>query len=436
MTNPLFAKASLAAASALTAAFALSGTAHAQAFYLQEQSARGAGRAFSGEVADTGAASLWWNPAAVAGSTEGEVVVNATAILPRGEVVDTGTVIARPGQPFAPVGGNAVSRNPINNGVLPSGAVALPLGNRVALGLAITSPYSFTTDYAGDSWARYGADKTRLRTIDIQPSIAVAVTDWLRVGAGANIEYTDALLSNALPNVLATLPDGRQELKGDGWDLGWTVGVQMHSADVTVGISYKSAIEHRLTGDLAVSGLVGPLETSNTRLSGVEARFYTPAQAMIGARWRLSDRLTLNGQVTHFGWDKFDAIRLGSPLNTAIPENYRESWSLATGLDYAVSPKLTVRAGVQRAQTPTQDGERDARVPDANRWNFGTGATYRLSPRFAIGAGANYVTFAEETIDRVTAAYAGTPAQTPIRTSGELRNGRAFVFSLGARMGF
>ncbi|WP_233244627.1 outer membrane protein transport protein, partial [Caulobacter sp. HMWF009] len=40
--------------------------ASASAFYLQEQSVRGSGRAYSGEVADRGAASLWWNPAAIA----------------------------------------------------------------------------------------------------------------------------------------------------------------------------------------------------------------------------------------------------------------------------------------------------------------------------------------------------------------------------------
>jgi long-chain fatty acid transport protein len=427
-------KLSLAAASALTAVAGFSGAAHAQAFYLQEQSARGAGRAFSGEVADTGAASLWWNPAANAGSTDAEVVVNASMILPRGEVADAGTLIRRPGQPFAPVGGDPVTRNPINNGVLPSGAVSVPLGDRVALGLAVTSPYSFTTDYPDTSWARYSADRTKLLTVDIQPSVAVAVTDWLRVGAGVNVEYTDASLSNALPNVLATLPDGRQALKGDGWDLGWSAGFQMHNDAVTIGVSYKSAIKHNLTGDLEISGLVGPLAASNASLSDVSASFYTPAQAMIGGRFRLSDRFTLNGQAVHYQWSKFDAIRLGAPLNTAIPENYRDSWSLATGFDFAVSPSLTLRAGTQWAQTPTRDGERDARVPDANRWNFGAGASYQVTPRFTLDAAANYVDFQDTTIDRVTAAYAGTPAQTPILTAGELRDARAFVFSLGGRL--
>lgn len=425
-----------AAAAAILASSAFAGVAHAQAFYLQEQSARGAGRAFSGEVADTGAASLWWNPAAIADSTDAEATVSAAAILPKGKVVDNGTTIRRPGQPFAPVGGNAVSRDPINNGVLPSGAFALPLNDRVALGLAVTSPYSFTTNYETESWARYGADRTHLLTIDIQPGIAVAVTDWLRVGGAANVEYTDASLSNALPNVLASLPDGRQKLEGDGWDLGWSAGFQMHDENTTVGFSYKSAIKHTLKGDLTISGLVGPLAGSNADLSGVKARFYTPAQIILGLRQRAGSALTLNAQVVRYTWDKFDAIRLGAPLNTAIPENYRNSWSYAGGLDYAVSPKLTLRAGVQRAITPTRDGERDPRVPDANRWNYGGGLSFQLSPRFGIDAAANYVDFKDETIDRVTAAYAGTAAQTPIVTNGRLEDAHAVVLSLGGRFTF
>ncbi|MBO9622923.1 MAG: outer membrane protein transport protein [Sphingomonas sp.] len=429
-------KASLAAASSLASLVAFAGTANAQAFYLQEQSARGAGRAFSGEVADTGAQSLWWNPAAIAGSTAAEAAIAAAAILPRGEVVDTGTTIRRPGQPFAPVGGNPIARNPINNGVLPSGAISVPLGDRVAVGLAVTSPYSFTTDYDADSWTRYSADRTKLLTIDVQPSVAVALTDWLRVGAALNAEYTDASLSNALPNVLATLPDGQQTLKGNGWDFGWSAGFQMHNDFLTVGVAYKSGIKHNLKGDLEISGLLGPLAGSNMQLSDIEASFYTPAQIIVGARFRVTPQLTFNSQVVRYTWADFDAIHLGEPLNTSLPENYRNTFSVAGGFDLAATDKLTVRAGVQRGLTPTQDGLRDARVPDSNRWNFGAGATYNFTPHFAIDAGANYVSFDNAPIDRPTAAFAGTAAQTTILTKGQLANAHAVVLSLGGKVTF
>ena len=243
-------KAPLLATAILSSSFAFAGAAHGQAFYLQEQSTRGQGRAFSGEGADTGASSLWWNPASIAGMERGEAVLGASAIIPKGDVVDTGTLIRRPGQTFQPVGGNRVSSDPINRGVVPSGAVAFPLNDRVAVGLAVTSPYSFTTEYEANSWARYSALKTELRTIDIQPSVGVALLDWLRVGGALNVEYTKAELGNALPNLSSALPDGFQRLKGDGWDLGWTAGVQLHNDWATVGISYKARIKHQLQGSL------------------------------------------------------------------------------------------------------------------------------------------------------------------------------------------
>ncbi|WP_308814194.1 porin [Sphingomonas sp. GV3] len=423
-------------ATALIASAGWVATAHAQAFYLQEQSARGAGRAFSGEGADTGAQSLWWNPASIGGLDHVDAAISAAVILPKGKVNNAGTLICRPGQACAPVGGDQVSRDPINNGVLPSGAIAVPFGDKVAVGLAVTSPYSFTTDYAPTSWARYSALRTKLQTVDIQPSLAIAPTDWLRVGGAVNVEHVYASLGNALPNVSPLQADGRQKLEGDGWDLGWSAGVQMHNSWATVGISYKSRIKHTLTGDLTVTGLQAPIPTTqNVTLSGLKAQFYTPAQTIVSGRFKLASPLTFNAQIVRYNWSKFDAIRLGAPLNTALPENYRDSWSQAGGFDYAVSPALTLRAGVQHANTPTQNGLRDARVPDADRWNYGAGGTFQLTPRIGIDFAGNYVDFKDATIDRRTAAYAGTPLQTPVLTSGTLTDARALVFSLGAHIG-
>ncbi len=430
-------KAPLLATAIVSSSFAFAGAAYGQAFYLQEQSTRGQGRAFSGEGADTGASSLWWNPASIAGMERGEAVIGASAIIPKGDVVDNGTLIVRPRQQPAPVGGNRVSSDPINRGVVPSGAVAIPLNDRVAVGLAVTSPYSFTTEYDANSWARYSALKTELRTIDIQPSVGIALLDWLRVGGALNVEYTKAELGNALPNVSPLQPDGFQRLKGDGWDLGWTAGVQLHNDWATVGISYKSRIKHTLKGSLEVGGLLAPIPSQqNVTINDATASFYTPAQIIVAGRFRANDKLTLNAQAVRFTWADFDAIRLGAPINQAIPENYKNSFSLAGGFDYAANDRLTLRAGVQRGITPTQNGNRDARVPDANRWNYSVGGSYKLTPRFTLEAAGSYIDFADASIDRRTAAYAGSQLQTPILTNGQVQNARAFVASIGGRFSF
>jgi long-chain fatty acid transport protein len=410
--------------------------ADAAGFYLQEQSVRGWGRANSGEVADHGPASLWWNPAAIAGAAKPEASFGATAILPRGRVSDSGTLIDRPIVPAAPVGGLSSLSDPIQRGVAPSSAFALPLNDRIALGLAITAPFSFTSDYDPTGWQRYSAIRSRLITLDIQPSLAVAATDWLSLGAALNVEYSDAWLSNALPNLAPGSPDARLRLTGNGWDLGWSAGLQLRPAKrATIGLAYKSAVDHKLDGPVDISGLAGPLAARNLRAQTI-ARFTTPWQLIVGARLGVGERLTLNAQAVRFGWSKFDRIDVAAPLNSAIVQNYKDTWSLAFGLDQAMGERLTLRAGVQIDPTPTRDASRDPRVPDGDRVDYNVGASYRLSDRLSVDAAAGLTDVENSPISRDEHFYAGTPAQTDVLTDGRAHDQSVLVFALGGRLSF
>ena len=409
--------------------------AHAAGFYLQEQSVRGWGRANSGEVADQGPASLWWNPAAI-GNGESGLSLGATAIFPSGRVRDQGTLIHRPGQPLAPVGGLAELRDPIQRGVAPNAAAALSLGHSLSLGLVLASPFSFASDYDPAGWQRYSGIRTRLFTIDVQPSIAWSPTPALSIGAGLNADYADALLSNALPNLSAALPDGRLRLKGHGWDFGWSAGAQLRAPHgLTLGIGYKSAITHRLKGNVQISGLLGPLAGSNVDAPTI-ARFSTPWQLAIGARAPIAAGLTLNAQVVRYGWSRFDRIHVGAPLNADTLENYRDTWSAAFGVDARASERMTLRAGIQLDSTPTRDASRDPRVPDGNRVDFNVGGSLKLGPALTLDAAAGYTHLEPSPIARDEHFYAGSAAQTDVLTDGRQLRQRVLVFALGGRIGF
>lgn len=404
----------------------------ASGFYIVEQSPKATGRAYSGEVADTGPESLWWNPASVAGQQGLAVHVGASAILPRAQMTNANTIIVRPGQAPAPVGGDQVNSNPIENGVVPTGALSYGLTDKVALSLAITAPYNFTTNYPTSSWVRYSALRTSLRTFDIQPGLAVEVLPGLRLGGALNVEYAKAELGNALPNLSPLLADGSQNLSGHGWNVGWSAGFQFQRGPVSIGASYKSAIKHTLNGSVTVAGLLGPLAGNNGVVS-TSASFTTPWQAIFGVRVAVTPAITFNAQATASGWSKFDAIRLAAPFNTAIPENYRDSWTYAAGFDVAVSPRWTLRTGIARDLTPVRDDQRDARVPDTNRWVFAMGASHQMSKRFTVDLGVNYLTLDNGGINRTTAAYVGTAAQTPILMNGTVSSAQVFIVALGGR---
>ena len=300
-----------ASAGAILAAIACSSPASASGFYVQEQSAKAVGRAFSGEAADTGAASMWWNPAAIGGiSGRADAYVGMHYVTVDAKVRDAGTTIQRPGQAVAPVGGALLQENPIDKGYIPNLAGAVRLNDQLVFGLAVNAPFNFTTRYDLNSWNRYQALKSRLFNIDVQPTLAWRPIPQLDIGVGVDASYADATLSNALPNLSPLLPDGSSNLTGHGWDWGWVVGAQVHpTPELTFGASYRDGIKHKLDGQVTVAGLLGPAAAGNVDVAGV-ARFATPSILTGSVRWKATDKLTLNAQVQHFTWSDFDTIRV------------------------------------------------------------------------------------------------------------------------------
>jgi long-chain fatty acid transport protein len=426
--------------------------ANAGGFYLQEQSVKANGRAWSGEAAESGVQQLWWNPAAIGGMTGKEAFFGTTVIQPTAKVNNIGTTVIRPtllvGTTVVPtstraVGGVQSFENPIENGVLPTGGFAMALNDKVAIGVIMSSPFSVTTDYDPDSWTRYSADETYIRTFDIQPTVAFTPVTGLSLGVGLNIEYMEATLSNYIPSALSPLyADGHQELRGDGWDYGYTVGAQYHNDKFDFGLSYKSAIEHELEGSISIAGLTDPIAIAyglNKTVDGATATFTLPWQASASVRYHATPKLTVQAQYTRFGWSEFDTISLtnmGSLGNSSLSFGYEDSTAVSIGLDYQYNDKLALRGGIQSDSSPIHDGHRDPRVPDSDRLTIAGGATYQLKDNLAINAALTLTSFDKVNIDKKTAAYAGTALQTVITTSGVLDNAKAVTFGVGAVMKF
>jgi long-chain fatty acid transport protein len=426
------------AALAVVAATALAPHhARAASFYLQDQSVKGLGRAYSGEVADQGASSLWWNPAAIARSG-GEIYLGEHTVLTSATVLDQGSNITRPIPPAGlttPVGGSPTVTNPVEVGVIPNGAFVVPIGDRFAFGVSTAAPYDFTSTYGTGDFARYNSLRSRLTTVDIAVNGAMKVTNWLDLGVAVNSEYTSANLSNALPNLSPLLADGQQTLRGDGWNYGYTVGAQMHFSPLDLGISYKSAMDHDLDGRVDVIGLLAPLSANNFS-APASAHFRTPWIATFGARYELTPRLTLNGQVERFGWSEFNAITYSyAGTTSSTPEGYKDTTSGAVGVDYKMSPTWVLRAGVGYDQSPLSDTYRDTRVPDSNRVLYTAGTSVKLRPNLTMDAAFGYVQFNGSTVNTSAVFYGGTAAATQVNERADI-GGNAKILSLGMRYNF
>lgn len=396
------------------------------AFFIQEQSIAGMGRAYAGEsaVADT-PATIFFNPAGLTFLDRPQVHGAGYAILPEASFTDTGTVARTPATngAFRRVrgddGGNPYGPTPFGNFY-----ASMPvIEDRLWLGFGVTSPYGLEIVYDAEWFGRYDSTKSRLNTYNFAPTVAVKATDWLSLGVSLNIEYARATLRNALPN--PTTPggptasgDGRATVKGDNTAVGFTLGVLAHPIErVRFGVTWRWGISHDLDGTLEVTGLRGILRVANENVGG-SADLDLPQAVMIGGLYELSDDVRLLAQFNWYGWSSFEEIRVvpanGQPP-LVDPQNFRNTYGIAGGVEWEVIDGLRLRGGFQYDQTPTRDQFRNSRIPDADRYLLGAGFTYRLTDHIEGTFGYMHAFVKEATFDRARTIYPGTPLVTRYR---------------------
>jgi long-chain fatty acid transport protein len=399
-------------------AFAACAAAHpalASGFALREASPGSVGRAFAGEgaVADS-AATVWYNPAGMTRLEGTTITSGAHLLFINSRQFERGSTRTVPGLPTPVLTGGPDGGNPFNPVVLvPTLYGTMQLSDRLTAGIGVNAPFGLRVDYADDWFGRYDSRRSELTTYNMQPSLAWRVTDSLSVGGGVSVQYIEAELTNALPNLSPLVPDGSARVKGDDISLGWNVGVLFDAGPARLGAHYRSRVTHELKGSFETAGLVGPLAGANRRVDA-RAPITMPDSFALSAMVTPAPGVRLLGTAEWTNWSLFDAIRVqaedGSPISTSA-QDYRDSWSFHLGGEYDLSERWTLRVGAAKDATPTVDSERSSRVPDGDRTWLTAGATLRLREGMDVRVSYAHVFVTAEPLDRTDRFYAGTAAE-------------------------
>lgn len=239
----------------------------AAGFYIQEQSVSGFGTSFAGQSAIARDASiLFYNPSGITHLDGKQMNIGLNFISPHAELDDVGSTITDPNvaggaaqalNAVAGIGALDDGGNPGSISTVPNFYYAQPFteDNKWWLGFGISAPFGLGSEYNDDFFGRFLSTKTKLQTIDFQPTIAYQATDWLSIGVSAIIEKAYA---NMFQNVYVAAAAGgpRQintNLKGNDWSLGYNVGVTIEPReDTKIGLDYRSAISHTIVGEFVV----------------------------------------------------------------------------------------------------------------------------------------------------------------------------------------
>jgi long-chain fatty acid transport protein len=358
----------------LAAGLALAGCAsfsHAAGFALIEQNASGLGNAYAGAAAVAqDASTVFFNPAGMTQLPDRQLVVAGHLIKPRAEF--SGTVTPGIG------GGDGGDAGGL--ALVPNAYYAFRLTPDVHLGVGLNAPFGLKTEYDSDWIGRYQAIKSEVKTININPSIAYKVSDSLSLGAGLNIQWVEATLTNRQP---LPAPVPLVTIKGDDYGWGYNLGVLWQATPATrLGLSYRSEVDYTLEGtssasDPVVGALNGPVTAAVT----------LPDSASLSLLHKLSPTWDLLADVTWTGWSDFDDLPIRGTVNKTTIENWEDILRYSLGAIWHMSDKLSLRGGVAYDEAPVSDRFRTPRIPDGARTWVAIGGQYRLSRQSVIDFG-------------------------------------------------
>lgn len=401
------------AATTLTGLTGFAAPAYAGGFYLQEQSPVEVGRAFSGEAASAdNPSTIFFNPAGMTELEGIQIDGGVHVLFVNSQQRNTGTTRSVPGlpTPFPVQGGDG--GNPFGQPIAaPSLYVSAQLSDRLWAGLGVSSPFGLIVDYDDDFFGRYDSLRSDVFTVNVQPSLAYKVNDWLSVGGGIDVQYIDVELINAVPNLSPASPDGRLRVTGDDISVGFNAGFTVRAKDVRLGAHYRSQMEHKVDGSFDLSGLTGPL-AGNNGVRDARAPITLPDIVTVSALFGVDKPLRFMASWRWYNWSDFEEIAIfpdGLPPQVS-EQNYRNSWSMAAGVEYDASDALTLRAGTMYDESPITDAFRTTRVPDGDRTWLTAGVSYDLGERFTANFAYAHVFVTTEPLDRTDRFFDGTPA--------------------------
>ena len=459
MSNPRIHRASALALAVLGTLFV--GQAAASGFQLREQSVKNLGKSNAGSAVGKDAATVSLNPAAMTNLTTNTFQADVTVIDLTAEFNGGGSVLGVPQAPLA--GGNG--GDPGDPTVVPNMSAVFPMKGALeglTLGASIGAPFGLATEYE-DGWVgRYRALNSDVTAIDLTLSAAFKASDGVSIGFGLVYERAEAILSKAIdfgtaicasaaPGGAACFnpafpikpqqQDGHFEVSGDSTSIGYIVGAQIAPNDrLAIGVSHRSEIKHDLEGTLdfdvpaAAAAVLGSARMAAYTDGEGGARLVTPAITTVSIKYGFTDNFRVLADYQSTGWSSLHDVTITRDNGTVVgsePFEWEDTDFYSLGAEFDLSDAFTLRGGIGKDESPTNDTHRTPRLPDNDRKLYSIGATWNVSQNLSIDAA-----FQRIEIDSPVVALGVDPASANLSTLNGTFSGHANLFGVSMQYRF
>ncbi|HMA29505.1 MAG TPA: outer membrane protein transport protein [Thermoanaerobaculia bacterium] len=395
------------------------GRLEAAGFALFEQGSKG--NAVAGAFAATAddPSAMFWNPA-------GNAFVDRFTLEGGGFAIIRPTAELDGRSPYPGDGYHAEMSNALY--AIGHGYLVVPLSDSVKLSGGFWTPNGLGVPWENpDTFAgRYINQRVDLRQLAVSAQLAFKLSDWVAIGGGPEVRFTDVKLSKNIPAVnpftqrVVDIAHVSIVSEGTPVKVGFAAGLLVKPCErVRFGISYHSHMDVDLEGPATF----GQISTGSPQFDAAVAQslpfgkkpqarttLQFPSVTMFGVAYEVTPNLTLEADGTYTGWKVFDqtVLQIDGLPDTVLTHNWVNTWAIRAGLTYRMGSSW-VAGGFLYDQTPQPDADAGPFLPDANRTGGTIGAGISLTPHFQFQVSSLFIWFHERTIttskDNFSATY-------------------------------
>ena len=362
---------------------------NAGGFQLNEHGAKpmGMGGAFTAIAND--ASAIYWNGAGLTQLTGTQLML--------------GTALITPNSSFRGVAPQITEYKMEKQTFFPSHVFATFRANeKTVLGIGFTTPFGLGTKWDENWVGKYLAVETELQTFAFMPTFAYSLTDNFSISAGFQYSFATVLITKKIAppfvgDAFITL-DGK-DTEGFGYQFGL---MYKPSKNLSFGASFHSEVDYRFKGTAVTKGNQQLIDKKKIPNSDVEAKLTTPMNLAVGLAFDPIAQLTLSFDYQFIGWSSYDvlAVNFIDPIysDLASPRDYEDTYIGRFGLEYRLSPALSLLGGVYYDHRPVSPSMVNPSLPDANRLGFSGGFDFKVSPKIGIAASYLFIRSEETTV--------------------------------------
>lgn len=305
------------------------------------------------------------------------------------------------------------------------------LGERGArIGFSIVVPAGLSKRWES-AVPKSSAEEFTLQTVELNPSLAVPLSDTVSMAAGFRIVNTHGVVKSNTGASQVT-----RDLNGDSVDVGYNLALNYRpQPNLSLAATYRSKVDLTVVGNATLNYLPSASPSHAAYAGSASVTIPVPATLNIAAAYTFGSGTTLEAVYEKTFWSAYKSLDFDydGTVNTAtllfgapIAKNWVNTDSYRLGLTQKYD-KWTAMAGVAYDETPVPNATLGYELPDSNAWIVSLGGRYKIDESWNIGLAGLLDMKQNREVHQSTGS-------NPI--NGEFTNARAYLVTAGIEYRF